>query len=437
MNTQDKQHVVQQQTQHGGEMQVRFFVIGRAGVAIAEELISRGFNPNNFVGIYRGDALPASSPVLQRVVLPVAPTPDTLGWESPEVQDRVKAQLGGSKFVFVVAALGGLTGREIAPVVAKLAKDMGHVVFGFVTLPFDCEGSLRQSKACAALQLLKNCADGVLCLPNQKLWKLIPENMPLPSTFKISGALLADAIHGLWRMLVCKGLIDIHLTELCMVIGGPDNHTAFGVADVSGQNRARKAVEKLLATPTLDSGQALRQAEAVVVGVFGGADLSMAEVNSVVEQIARHCPNIPLITGAAIDESLGSRLVVVLFAGRNLGRPAGAMATQTAGSTSASTLAVTSQTADLELHLIQSSTIQRPHSRAIPPPPELTQEKMQELLSKQNLKGPGAKIPVKLRQGQLKLEIISKGRFDKSEPTIYKGEDLDLPTYLRRGVRLN
>jgi len=437
MNTQDKHNAVQHQTGRSARVQVRIFAIGRAGVAIAGELINQGFDPSNFVVICRDGALPAGLDAAQKVVLPAQPIQGALGWDSAEARDRIKAQLEGVNFVFVVAALGGVSSREIAPAVARLAKDAGHIVFGFVTLPFDCEGSLRQSKACAALQLLKNCADGVLCLPNQRLWKLIPENTPLHGAFKISDVLVAEAIHGLWRMLTCKGLIDVHLTELCMVIGGPHNQTAFGVADVSGQNRARKAVEKLLANPTLDSGQALRQAEAVVVGVFGGPDLAMAEVNSVVEQLTRHCPNIPVITGAAVDESLGSRLVLTVFAGRNLGRAEVAMTTQTTGSVSAPNFADASDATGLELDLIQSDPGQRRQARIIPPPPELTQDKMRELLSRQSQKGPATKIPVKLRQGQLKLEIVSKGRFDKSEPTIYKGEDLDLPTYMRRGVRLN
>lgn len=437
MNTQDKYNAAQHQAGRSARAQVRIFAIGRAGVAIAGELLSRGFDPGNFVVICREDALSAELSTAQSVILPATSAPGALGWDSAEVRDRIKAQLEGVNFVFVVAALGGVSSREIAPAVARLAKDSGHIVFGFATLPFDCEGSLRLSKACEALQLLKNCADGVLCLPNQKLWKLIPENAPLHGAFKISDVLVADAIHGLWRMLTCKGLIDVHLTELCMAIGGPHNQTAFGVVDVSGQNRARKAVEKLLSSPTLDSGQALRQAEAVVVGVFGGPDLAMAEVNAVVEQLTRHCPNIPLITGAAVDESLGSRLMLAVFAGRNFGRPEVAITTQTAGSASAANFADTAHATDLELGLVQSGPSQRRHARVIPPPPELTQDKMRELLSRQSQKSPAAKIPVKLRQGQLKLEIISKGRFDKSEPTIYKGEDLDLPTYMRRGVRLN
>lgn len=437
MKPQDKQQVLDSIVENTRAPQLRIVVIGRAGVAVAAELIGRGFNANDFVAVGRSATLPEGLPVIPKALLLNEFPASGSELKASDFSGRVKTHLEKADFVFIVGALGGLTGREIAPAITRIAKDMGHIVFGFVTLPFDCEGSLRQAKAAAALQLLKTYADGVLCLPNQKLWKLMPDNTPLQDAFKFSDMLLADAIHGLWRMLTCKGLIDVHLSELCMVIGGSHNQTVFGVAEVSGQHRARRVIEKLLASPTLDSGQALRQAEAIVVGVFGGPDLAMAEVNSVIEQLSRHCANIPLITGAAIDESLESKLIVAVFAGRKLGNQQDTVAKQIPESMPQSTLVPLASAVEPELELIQCETSPRPHTRIVPPPPEVTQEKIQELFSKQNQKGPIPKIPVRLRQGQLKLELVSKGRFDKSEPTIYKGEDLDLPTFIRRGVVLN
>jgi cell division protein FtsZ len=163
----------------------------------------------------------------------------------------------------------------------------------------------------------------------------------------------------------------------------------------------------------------------------------MAEVNRVMEQINQRCANAPVIMGAAVDESFTDRLAVTLLASRRRD-PArqtpesaelpdeGAVAPSKRGET------------DSGGQLLSPETTLRPNARVVAPAPELSREGTERLRAQQNsAMGRRHKGPAKLRQGQLQLEIVSKGRFDKSEPTIHKGEDLDLPTYVRRGVVLN
>jgi cell division protein FtsZ len=193
-----------------------------------------------------------------------------------------------------------------------------------------------------------------------------------------------------------------------------------------GPTRSREVMDKLLAHPMLDGGQMLGESEAVLVSLIGGPDLTMAEVNRVMEQVNRQCEHAQVIMGAAIDAAFTERLAVALIAARSTPEhEAEGSAAATSGE-------------ELDQQLLPCSTAMRPGSRFVPPAPALGSDQVQHLLARQGRGGSRQrKIPSKLRQTQLPLEIVSKGRFDKSEPTIHKGEDLDVPTYIRRGVALN
>ena len=180
--------------------------------------------------------------------------------------------------------------------------------------------------------------------------------------------------------------------------------------------RSREIVEKLLAHPLLDEGRALAEADAVLVSLMGGKDLTMAEVNRVMEQISRQCEQAQIIMGAAVDETLKNRLCVTVIAAKNA-----VNRTETPGDLpeQAASRGVTGQ---MTGHAAQAT-------------PSLGLDQREQMMSRRG--GRGRKPGSKMLQTQLPLAIVSKGRFDKSEPTIHKGEDLDIPTYIRRGVALN
>jgi cell division protein FtsZ len=296
-----------------------------------------------------------------------------------------------------------------------------------VTTPFDCEGGRRQRLAQYGLAELKAAADGVISLPNQRVFKMIDENTSVLETFKITNDLLAAGVRGVWRLLMHKGLIEIHFSDLAALLRDRHGESCFAVAEAMGPTRSREVMDKLLAHPMLDDGQMLGESDAVLVSLMAGPDLTMAEVNRVMEQVNRQCERAQVIMGAAIDEAFKERLAVTLIAARKSAEPEPLGEAGAAGSGE-----------ELAAQLLpQSSTVRR-GSRFLPPAPTLPPDQLQQLLARQGRGGsrPRKSLP-KLRQGQLPLEIVSKGRFDKSEPTIHKGEDLDVPTYIRRGVALN
>jgi cell division protein FtsZ len=339
----------------------------------------------------------------------------------------------GADILFILAGLGGGTGTGAAPVLARVARQSGALVLAMATLPFDFEGGRRRRQADAGLRQLKADADAVICLPNQKLLKLLDENTSVLETFVIGHTLMADGLRGVWRLLTQTGLINVDFADLCSVTRGRHDAGSFATAEAGGEKRGEQIIEKLLAHPLLDGGQVLNQSDAVLVSLAGGPDLTMSEVNKIMEPLQRQCENAHLIFGAVIDEAFSGRLSVTLIASS---RPA-AEAAPLSGDPSAAALAPAQAPAAADpaaMQFLDPSATPRPPSRFVAPPPEMSNEKKEQLYSRQT--GQPRRKSARL-QKELPLEIVFKGRFDKSEPTIRHGEDLDLPTYIRKGVALN
>jgi cell division protein FtsZ len=240
-------------------------------------------------------------------------------------------------------------------------------------------------------------------------------------TFRISNRFLADGVQGIWRSLTLRGLIPIHTEALVRLLQDQHVECSFAVAQALGADRGAKVIEKLLAHPMLDNGEALAAGEAAVVSLVGGPDLTMAEVNQVMDQVRTRCDSAQILMGAGIDPALQDRLAVTIIVAKKTAQEVASRAAES-----------------LETQLLHRGAAAKPNSRLLPPAPELPPEQVKQILARQATgRSLGRRASRKMRQAQLPLEIVSKGRFDKSEPTIHKGEDLDVPTYLRRGVSLN
>jgi cell division protein FtsZ len=409
---------------------VKIFGVGGAGVHLLDTMGSGEFTGAAFIAVNTdSSSLEASSaPVkiqLETKLLRGLGTggdPERGRASAEEQFATLKTACEGADVVFIVAGLGGGAGSGISPVLAHAAKETGALVLAFVTLPFTCEGNPRQQQALQGLEQLKAVADGVICLPCQKTFKLIDENTSLLDTFRITGDLLIGGAHGVWRLLTRPGLIQIHFDDLCALVRDRHSESAFASVEASGPARSREVVEKLLAHPLLDEGRALAESDALLVSLMGGKDLTMAEVNRVMEQISRHCEYARIIMGAAVDETLKNRLSVTVIAAKQ-----NAVAPE---------LPATDMPDESSEQVISRGLGTRPASRNPAQSPSLTMGQREHSPVKQ----PGGrtrKAGPKMLQTQLPLAIISKGRFDKSEPTIHKGEDLDYPTFVRRRVPLN
>jgi cell division protein FtsZ len=410
---------------------LRIFGVGDTGIGVVELLIADGLPAASCVAMNSGAEALERSSAAQKVHLETkrlrglgsGGDPERARQAAEEKNEQLKSLCDAADVVFIVTGLGGGSGSGISPVLAKAAKSAGALVLAFVTTPFDCEGSRRISLADQGLEELRDIADGIVCQPNQKIFKLIEENTSVLGTFKISNRLLADCVQGVWRLLTLKGLIEIHLDDVCRLLQDRHSESAFAVAEASGPERSRIVIDKLFAHPMLESGDALSESEAVLVSLSGGPNLTMAEVNYVMEQVKGRCGTAQVMMGAGVDERFEDRLVVTLITAHAVERDPGSRS---------------HGPEELDTQLLERGETAKPNSRFLPPAPALPPDQVRKLLSKQaNGRSGSRKASAKLRQTQLPLEIVSKGRFDKSEPTIHKGEDLDVPTYLRRGVPLN
>jgi cell division protein FtsZ len=423
---------------------VRIFGVGGAGVSVLDQVLKSDLAGTAFAAMDTNAHLLAASSAPEKMQVAKKSLRGRVGGGTGRGQSaaeepltKLKANFAGADVVFILAGLGGRTGTELSAALAAQAKETGAMVLAFVTLPFNCEGSLRRQSAEDGLKQLEAVADAVICLPNQKTCALIGEATSLVDTFKVANRLLADCVRGVWRALLSASVMGLPFSDLCVLLDQRSAGCAFAAAEAAGAKRADEVVEKLLAHPMLDGGRVLQQAETILVSVVGGPDLAMAEVDRVMDRINRLCQGVPVVMGAGIAPSFKGSLAVVLLVARH-GEMTDNRAVQSEASDPKSSRASKSGSSNLDTQLLARAATARPHSRFVPPPPALTPEQREQFIAKQT--GAHArqwKDAARLRQTQLPLEIVSKGRFDKSEPTIHKGEDLDVPTYIRRGVALN
>lgn len=424
---------------------IKVLGVGGAGCNAVNHLCRENFPGVSFAVMNTDAPALAQSPVETKINLGAKSTRGLGAGGDPErgraaaEEDAVKirALCEGADVVFVVAGMGGGTGTGASPVVARLAKDAGALVLSLVMLPFECEGTRRTRQAQLGLHELKGAADGVICLPNQRVCKLIDENTSLIEAFQITNEFVAQGVRGIWRLLSRPGLINVDFADLCSVTRGKHAESCLVTAEAQGENRSREVVEKILAHPLVEGGQVLMESAGVLVCIASGRNLAMSEVNRIMEQINRQCEQAHIIMGAAIDEELGDKLLVTLVASRRGGAESGSRQLESySGSNRITDTAASAYSSAVELEVPMSGPTAKPVSRFVAPAPESTPEKTERLLSQQ-AGGRGRKSASRMKQTQLPLEIVSRGRFEKSEPTIYQGQDLDVPTYIRRGIALN
>ena len=406
---------------------IKVFGVGGAGCNAVNHIARAPFEGVEFVALNTDAAALGQLSVQNKMVIGEKLTrgmgaggdPERGRAAAEEDATKLKALCEGVDVVFIAAGMGGGTGTGASPVLSRIAKECGALVLGMLVLPFEWEGGRRQRQAQLGLHEMKSAADGIICLPNQKLFQLIDEKTSLVETFAITHELLAQGVRGIWRMLMRPGLINVDFADLCSVTRGKHSENSLATAEASDEGRAREVVEKLLKHPLLDGGRALTEAASVLVSIVGGPDLTMADVNRVMEQITRQCEGAHIIMGAAIEEGFAGKLAITLVASK---RPHAERDEDLA-----------SLATESDRHLVDPPATHRPPSRFVAPAPGATAEATQKYLNSAR----GKRKLSKMKQGQLPLEIISKGRFEKSEPTLHQGQDLDVPTYIRRGMPLN
>jgi len=230
-----------------------------------------------------------------------------------ESESEIKKLLEGADIVFITCGLGGGTGTGSAPVVARIAKDVGALTLAVVTLPFSVEGRVRKENADMGLARLKDICDTVIVIPNDKLLEIAPR-LPLNKAFKVADEILMRSIKGITEMITKPGLINLDFADLKTVMkkGGV---AMIGLGESDSENRAVDAITEALSSPLLDVD--ISEATGALVNVIGGEDMTIKEAEGVVEELySRINPDATIIWGAGVDPTLkGSIKVMIVLVG--------------------------------------------------------------------------------------------------------------------------
>lgn len=218
-----------------------------------------------------------------------------------ETEHEIKEKLQDADMVFITCGLGGGTGTGSAPVVAEIAKKMGALVVGIVTMPFSMEGKRRYENALIGLEKLEENVDTLIVIPNDKLLELAPD-LPLHTAFKVADEILTNAVKGIAELVTKAGLVNLDFADIRTVMGN-GGVALIGVGESDSENRAVEAVEKAINNPLLDVD--ISGANGALINVSGGPDMTLEEARRIVETVSEKLdPDARIIWGAQISEDL-------------------------------------------------------------------------------------------------------------------------------------
>jgi cell division protein FtsZ len=238
-----------------------------------------------------------------------------------EAYDQIKHVLRGSDMVFVTAGEGGGTGTGAAPVVARIAREVGALTVGIVTLPFRFEGTRRRSQAEKGVNELREVCDTVIVIPNDRLLEVLERSTSMLDAFRIADDVLRQGVQGICDLITMPGLINLDFADVRTIMSDAGS-AIMGIGFATGETRAREAAERALRSPLIDTE--IVGARGILLSIAGGDDLTLLEVNEaaeVVREAATEETNI--IFGATIDERLSGQIWVTVIATGLGGRSSG------------------------------------------------------------------------------------------------------------------
>jgi cell division protein FtsZ len=238
--------------------------------------------------------------------------PDTGRKAAEEAYDQIRSALRGSDMVFVTAGEGGGTGTGAAPIVARIARDLGALTVGIVTTPFRFEGTRRRQSADAGVEALRAECDTVIVIPNDRLLEVLDRSTSMVDAFKIADDVLRQGVQGICDLITMPGLINLDFADVRTIMSDAGS-ALMGIGYSESANRAREAAERALKSPLIDTE--IVGARGILLSIAGGDDLTLLEVNEAAEVVRRAATeDTNIIFGATIDERLNGQVWVTVIA---------------------------------------------------------------------------------------------------------------------------
>jgi cell division protein FtsZ len=237
-----------------------------------------------------------------------------------EEQDKIKRLLKGSDMVFVAAGAGGGTGTGAAPVVARLAREVGALTVGIVTKPFTFEGNKRASQAAKGIEELASEVDTLIVVPNDRLLEVLDQQTSMVEAFQVADDVLRQGVQGISDLVTLPSVINLDFADVRTIMSDA-GRALLGIGMAHGEGRAILAAEKAISSPLLETS--MDGARSILLSITGGADLSLVEVSEAAKVVgeAAH-PDANIIFGANVDEEIGDQIWVTVVATRFDGRGA-------------------------------------------------------------------------------------------------------------------
>ena len=458
---------------------IKIVSVGGAGLNALDRIVLDGLEGAEVLAVNTDVQSLASSVAAHKVQLGRTVTRGLGAGGDPEVgyqaafesTEEIREALTGARMIFICAGLGGGTGSGAAPYVAHLAREAGALVLAFATLPFGFEGRRRNAQAREALGRLNEIANAVVCFENDQMGDMVAPHAGIHQAFSKADTTISQSIRSVVNLVQRPGLIRIGFDDLVAALRSPNGRCLFGFGESDSDNRAHDALAQALKSPLMDRGRTLGDAARVLVQVAGGPGMTLSEVEIVMKELDRHVSDeTQILFGTAVDGRLGDRLSVTIISSFTANNNVVPQQAQTPPLSSAPPMppaweqphssppkievepepapiedfqsaeptpieeAETIEVEDVPAPSVESvssafevvdapeplAPVATPRAKATPP----KEEKV------------SAEKTLQAKQEVLQFEPVNRGRFEKSEPTIVEGEDLDVPTYLRKKIKV-
>ena len=445
---------------------IKIVGVGGAGANALDRIVLDGMEKADLIAINTDVQSLASSVAAHKVQLGRAVTRGLGAGGDPEVgyqaavesADEIRHALADARMIFICTGLGGGTGSGAAPVVSQVAREAGSLVIAFATLPFSFEGKRRSAQAQEALARLNEIAHAVICFENDRMGDMVAPKAGIHQAFAVADMTISQSVRSIVNLIQRPGLIRIGFDDLLTALRSENGRCLFGFGESDSDNRAHDALRLALKNPLMDKGRMLADAAHVLVQITGGPSMTLSEVEILMQELNRHVNDrTQILFGTAVDGRMGNRLSVTIIS--SLAGDIDAIPTQTQSAPSSAAplppvweqpqqippkIDILPEPAPVEpsppVDLIPFEP--PPPAEEIAPPAPVNKKPKPRLImpTKKPVPEKEAK-PAKEKFAQPKQEVlqfepVTRGRFEKSEPTIVEGQDLDVPTFLRKNIRV-
>jgi cell division protein FtsZ len=446
--------------------------VGGAGINALDRIVLDGMDKGDLIAFNTDVQSLASSVAAAKVQLGRGVTrglgaggDPELGYQAAvESADEIRQALVNARMIFICAGLGGGTGSGATPLVVQLAREAGSLVIVFATLPFSFEGKRRAAQAQDGLARLNQMADAVICFENDCMGDMVAPKAGIHQAFAVADITISQSLRSIVNLIQRPGLIRIGFDDLFRALRSDNGRCLFGYGEGDSDNRAHDALRQALKNPLMNKGKMLADAAHVLVQVSGGPGMTLSEVEILMQELGKHISDqTQILFGTAVDSRMGNRLSVTIIS--SFGSQSGAETKQpimhAPPAPSEAPPPIWEQlpvesvppieeaaNAIVDLPSMPDEVIQFPQPEPdrqppVEPPPPAAPRPPRVIIPKQK---PVAKEPKEVKppkpaktqtkQEVLQFESVTRGRFEKSEPTIVEGQDLDVPTFLRKNIRV-